>query len=94
MEPGSFERRSCFASRYFASVRKIMNNTPERAAAAGSVKTHAIAMLRTVLSCSQLLFAIMVPATPDESTCVVETGNPKPSAAMMVPIATSSAAAP
>ena len=36
----------------------------------------------------------MVPATPDDSTWVVETGRPKLSAATIVPIATSSAAAP
>nr|MBA2815108.1 major facilitator superfamily transporter [Candidatus Pantoea persica] len=37
--------------------------------------------------------AAMLPATPDESTCVVETGRPKLSAAPMVAIATSSALA-
>jgi hypothetical protein len=33
-----------------------------------------------------------VPATPEESTCVVETGRPKLSAAPIVPMATISAA--
>jgi hypothetical protein len=34
----------------------------------------------------------MVPATPDDNTCVVLTGKPKPSAAPMVAIAVISAA--
>ena len=45
-------------------------------AATGKVKTHAAAMLRMVDHCSPLLLAIMVPATPEESTCVVLTGRP------------------
>ncbi len=49
---------------------------PERIAAAGSVKIHAAAMLRRVDICSPLPLAAMVPATPEESTCVVETGSP------------------
>ena len=43
-------------------------------AAAGRVKIQARAMLRMVDSCKPLPLAIMVPATPDERTCVVETG--------------------
>jgi hypothetical protein len=35
----------------------------------------------------------MVPATPEESTCVVLTGRPNPSAAPMVTMAVISAAA-
>ena len=38
--------------------------------------------------------AAMVPATPDDSTCVVETGSPNMSAAPIVAAATSSADAP
>jgi hypothetical protein len=38
--------------------------------------------------------AAIVPATPEDSTCVVETGRPYMSAAAIVPAATSSAAAP
>jgi len=44
--------------------------------AAGSVKTHAKAMLRTVESWSPDPFADIVPAIPDDSTCVVDTGKP------------------
>ena len=57
---------------------------PESSAATGSVKTHAAAMLRMVEICNPLLLAAMVPATPELSTCVVETGRPKLSAAEMV----------
>ena len=39
-------------------------------------------------------FAAIVPATPDDNTCVVDTGNPYTSAAPIVSIATSSADAP
>jgi hypothetical protein len=49
---------------------------PEMIIAAGSVSTHASAMLRTVESCSPEPLAAMVPAIPDDSTCVVETGRP------------------
>ena len=42
--------------------------------AAGKVSTHAIAMLRTVANCSPDPFAAMVPAMPEESTWVVDTG--------------------
>jgi hypothetical protein len=38
--------------------------------------------------------AAIEPATPEDSTWVVETGRPKLSAAAIVPIATISAAAP
>ena len=44
--------------------------------AAGSVSTQASAILRTVESCSPEPFAAMVPAMPDDSTWVVETGSP------------------
>ena len=39
-------------------------------------------------------FAAIVPATPDERTCVVLTGKPNQSAAPMVNMAVISAAAP
>ena len=70
------------------------NRQPERSAAAGSVNTHASAMSRMVEACRPLLFAAIVPATPELSTCVVLTGKPKPSASPMVIIAVISAAAP
>jgi hypothetical protein len=62
--------------------------------AAGSVSTQAMAMLRIVALCSPDPLAAMVPAIPDESTCVVETGRPYPSAAAMVAAAVISAQAP
>jgi hypothetical protein len=49
--------------------------------------------LRTVDHCRPERLAAIVPATPDDSTCVVETGRPYMSAAAMVDIATSSAEA-
>src|SRR5262249_31353794 len=49
--------------------------------AAGSVSTHAINRLRTVAHCSPEPLAAIVPATPDDNTCVVETGSPYMSAA-------------
>jgi len=61
--------------------------------AAGSVNTHAISRLRTVAHCSPEPFAAIVPATPDDNTCVVETGSPYISAAAIVPAATTSAQA-
>ena len=51
-------------------------------------------MLRIVDHCIPEPLATMVPATPDESTWVVDTGRPKPSAAPIVAAAISSAAAP
>jgi len=61
---------------------------------AGSVSTQAMARLRTVDHCRPEWFAAIVPAMPDESTCVVLTGMPNQSAAPMVSMAVISAAAP
>ncbi len=47
---------------YFAIVLKSQKRQPESSAAAGRVKTQAIAMSRTVESCRPLLFAAMVPS--------------------------------
>ena len=58
--------------------RKIQNSDPESMIAAGSVRTQAISMLKIVDHCSPELFAAMVPATPEESTWVVLTGQPRP----------------
>jgi hypothetical protein len=44
--------------------------------AAGRVNTQADAMLRIVLHCRPEPFAAIVPATPLDSTWVVETGKP------------------
>ena len=51
-------------------------NVPDNIMAAGNVKTHASAILRRVTNCEPDPFAAMVPATPEESTWVVDTGNP------------------
>ena len=61
---------------------------------AGSVKIHAERIVFTVLKFKPDLFATMVPATAEFNTCVVDTGIPKPSAAAIVDIATSSADIP
>ena len=62
--------------------------------AAGRVSTQASSRLRTVLICRPDEFAKIVPATPEDKTCVVLTGKPKKSAAPIVAIAVISAAAP
>ena len=46
-------------------------------------------MLRSVDHCMPEPLASIVPATPDDSTWVVETGRPKPSATPIVAAATS-----
>jgi hypothetical protein len=51
-------------------------SVPEITIAAGNVSTQASAMLRTVESCKPEPLAAIVPAMPDDSTCVVETGSP------------------
>ena len=59
--------------------RTLLNRTYKAAdniIAAGSVKTHASAMFLKVDICRPDPFAAIVPATPDESTWVVDTGNP------------------
>ncbi|MNH41855.1 hypothetical protein D3C79_1034320 [compost metagenome] len=50
--------------------------------------------MRRVDICRPERLAAMVPAMPEDSTWVVETGRPKASAAPMVVIATNSALAP
>ena len=43
---------------------------------AGKVSTHANMILRNVARWRPERFAAIVPATPEERTCVVLTGNP------------------
>ena len=74
--------------------RKSQNKDPASMMDAGSVRTQAMARLRTVPHCSPEWLAAMVPATPEDSTCVVLTGMPNQSAAPMVNMAVISAAAP
>ena len=57
-------------------IAQALASVPEMIIAAGRVSTHAMAMLRIVDHCSPDPFAAMVPAIPDDSTCVVETGSP------------------
>ena len=52
----------------------------DRPIAQGNVSTHASAWLRRIDICTPEPLAAIVPATPEESTCVVETGGPKLSA--------------
>src|ERR1035441_7924739 len=68
-------------SLYFAILSNSQNSPPESSAAAGNVNTQAAAILRIVDICKPLLFAIIVPATPELSTWVVDTGKPNLSAA-------------
>jgi hypothetical protein len=49
-------------------------NVAPKNVAAGKVRTHASKMLRTVACCSPALLANIVPATPEERMCVVDTG--------------------
>ena len=49
---------------------------PESSIAAGKVSIQASAMLRIVDHCRADPFAAIVPAIPDDSTWVVETGRP------------------
>src|ERR1700722_17389402 len=70
---------------------KMKYSEPESRIDTGTASTQAIAMLRMVASCSPEPLAAMAPATPDDSTWVVETGRPNMSAAPMGAAATSSA---
>src|SRR5579862_9656450 len=81
-------------ARHFQIVRNVQNSSAERQMEAGSVKIQAIARFLTVAHCNPEWFAIIVPATPEDNTCVVLTGNPNQSAAPIVAIAVISAAAP
>jgi hypothetical protein len=73
---------------------KIQYRLPEISIAAGKVSTQAMAIFRIVDNCSPDPLAVIVPAMPDDRTCVVDTGSPKPSAAAMVAAAVISAQAP
>src|SRR5579872_3732193 len=79
---------------YADMLRNAQNKNPASMIEIGSVSTHAIRRFRTVAHCRPERFAAIVPAMPDESTCVVLTGSPNPSAAPIVAIAVISAAAP
>ena len=59
--------------------RKSKKSRAESRMVTGSVITQEIRMFRTVFFCRFFfpLPTIIVPATPEERTCVVETGSPK-----------------
>src|SRR4030095_2833722 len=67
---------------------------PDKTIEAGKVSTQARIRLRTVPRCRPEPLAAIVPATPEDRTCVVLTGKPNISAAAIVLLATISAAAP
>ena len=55
--------------------RKAQNSVPDSMMDMGRVSTQAIIKLRTVPHCRPVPFAAIVPATPEDSTCVVLTGK-------------------
>ena len=55
-------------SNYEPNCRNSQNSPPESSAAAGNVKTQAMAILRRVDHCSPLPLATIVPAMPELST--------------------------
>jgi hypothetical protein len=55
---------------------KVQYSVADNMMAAGSVSTQPITMLRMVDYCRPEPLAAMVPATPDDSTWVVDTGRP------------------
>ena len=59
----------------FNTWLRIKYRTPAIIIAQGNVSTHAIKRLRIVFICTPEPFAAIVPATPEESTWVVETGS-------------------
>ena len=71
---GACAREAGFA-RFQNNLENIQYSVPEITIAAGKVNTQAIAILRTVESCNPEPLAAIVPAMPDDKTCVVETGS-------------------
>ncbi len=64
------------AGSYQASALEAsQNSVADRAMVAGKVRTQAIRMVLIVPPCRPLLFATIVPATPDDKICVVDTGS-------------------
>ena len=76
---GGYQRTGVFLIRSVTDqkiIEKSQNRLPARRMAAGIVSTQARARLRTVAICRPEPLAAIVPATPDDKTCVVETGKP------------------
>jgi len=69
-------RGSLYRSTLYSRLKNRKYRLPEIIIAAGRVSTQASAMLRIVDHCSPDPLAAMVPAMPDDSTWVVETGSP------------------
>ena len=63
--------------RYEEKCRNAQNSVDESMIEIGSVNTHAIIRLRTVAHWRPDLLAHIVPATPDDSTCVMLAGRLK-----------------
>ena len=61
---------------FFIRLLNVQNKTADSPMDAGNVNTHAISKLRMVDIWSPDLLAHIVPATPDDNTCVVLTGSP------------------
>ena len=55
---------------------KAQNKEADKPIETGKVSPHAMSRLRRVAHCKPERLAAMVPATPDDNTCVVLTGNP------------------
>lgn len=83
-----------FKQTAYTNCKNNQYRPPDKQMVAGSVNTHAERIVFTVLKFRPDLLATIVPATALFKTCVVETGIPKPSAAAIVLIATSSADIP
>jgi len=63
-------------ARYLLSLLKAQNNDAAKPIETGRVSTQAISRLRIVPHCKPEWLAAIVPATPDDKTWVVLTGNP------------------
>ena len=92
--PFYYYRTMRFLDQPYDIFAKAQNSVADNTMATGSVSTQAMIRLRTVAHCRPVPLAAMVPATPDDNTCVVLTGKPYISAAPMVSMAVISAAAP
>ena len=74
---GLTNRQVCDRRRWLQKIwRNSTKSDPAISMAAGRVITQANAMFLIVLHCRPDPLAAMVPATPLDRTCVVETGRP------------------
>src|SRR5262249_19255083 len=87
----------CQPNGKWTQENKLLNpqkRKPESNKAMGKVKNQAKKRFGAGDQWKPGLLAIIVPATPDDNTCVVLTGRPNQSAAPMVAMAVISAAPP